>query len=152
MAAADLICDKEATKARQKKKPRYVKLRHPPAPTRGAASSRKRYCSAQAPSAWRPRRQIISGDLRHGKLARSRYPSRMAMLRLIPIWICQCLLFLPGIGIAQLCAELGSHLVVRAFPIDETLPKAVIFFGTAALLGWIGNRHWPEHWRRNPLL
>ena len=30
--------------------------------------------------------------------------------------------------------------------------KAVIFFGTAALLGWIGNRHWPEHWRRNPLL
>jgi hypothetical protein len=86
------------------------------------------------------------------KPASQRYPLRMTMLRLIAIWICQCLLFLLGIGIAQLCAELGSHLVVSAFHIDETLPKAVIFFGTAALLGWIGNRYWPEHWLRNPLL
>ena len=76
----------------------------------------------------------------------------MTMLRLIAIWICQCLLFLLGIGTAQLCAELGSQLVVSAFHIDETLPKAVIFFGTAALLGWIGNRYWPEGWLHNPLL
>jgi hypothetical protein len=86
------------------------------------------------------------------KPAISRHPFRMMMLRLIAIWICQCLLFLIGIGVAQLCAELGSHLLVRAFHIDETLPKALIFFGTAALLGWIGNRYWPEHWLRNPLL
>ncbi len=76
----------------------------------------------------------------------------MAMLRLIIIWICQCLLFLLGIGLAQLSAELGSRLLVAAFHIDETLPKTVIFFGTAALLGWIGNRYWPEGWLSNPLL
>ena len=76
----------------------------------------------------------------------------MMMLRLIAIWICQCLLFLIGIGIAQLCAQLGSELLVRAFNIDETLPKAAIFFGTAALLGWIGNRYWPKGWLSNPLL
>ena len=86
------------------------------------------------------------------KAACPRYAFRMMMLRLIIIWIVQCLLFLIGIGIAQLCAELGSHLVVSAFHIDETLPKAVIFFGTAALLGWIGNRYWPEGWLSNPLL
>jgi hypothetical protein len=86
------------------------------------------------------------------KPASQRYPWRMTMLRLVAIWICQCLLFLLGIGIAQLCAELGSRLLVSAFHIDETLPKAAIFFGTAALLGWIGNRYWPEGWLSNPLL
>ena len=86
------------------------------------------------------------------KPASQRYLLRMTMLRLITIWICQCLLFLLGIGVAQLCAEFGSHLLVSAFHVDATLPKAAIFFGTAALLGWIGNRYWPEHWQRNPLL
>jgi len=86
------------------------------------------------------------------KPASRRYPLRMTMLRLITIWICQCVLFLLGIGIAQLSAELGSHLVVSAFHIDETLPKAAIFFGPAALLVWIGNRYWPEHWLHNPPL
>jgi hypothetical protein len=80
------------------------------------------------------------------------YLLHMTMLRQITIWICQCLLFLIGIGIAQLCAQFGSELLVSVFNIDETLPKAVIFFGTAALLGFLGNRYWPRGWLSNPLL
>lgn len=57
-----------------------------------------------------------------------------------------------GIGIAQRCAQLGSELLVRAFNIYETLPKAVIFFGTATLPGFLGNRYRPKGWLSNPLL
>jgi hypothetical protein len=74
------------------------------------------------------------------------------MIRQLTIWLCQCALFFIGIAFAMLCAQFGAEAVAWAFNIDETIPKAVIFFGTAALLALIGNRFWPEHWLGNPLM
>jgi hypothetical protein len=76
----------------------------------------------------------------------------MMILREITIWICQVVLFLIGISVAGLAAHLGGALVAWAFNIDELIPSAVIFFEAAALIGWIGNRFWPENWMYNPLL
>jgi hypothetical protein len=73
-------------------------------------------------------------------------------MRQITIWICQCVLFGFGIAVAMLCAQFGGEAVAWAFGIDETIPKAVIFFGSAALIALLGNRFWPEHWLSNPLL
>jgi hypothetical protein len=83
--------------------------------------------------------------------SRSAYSFRM-MMRLLTIWICQCALFCLGIAFAMLCAQLGGEAVAWAFNIDETIPKAVIFFGSLAIIGLIGNRFWPEGWLGNPLL
>lgn len=76
----------------------------------------------------------------------------MMILREIPVWICQAVLFLIGISVAGLSAHLGGAVVARAFNVDELMPSAVIFFAAAALIGWIGNRFWPENWMHNPLL
>ena len=69
-------------------------------------------------------------------------------------WGCSLGSLLPSIGIsvAGLAAHLGGALVAWAFNIDELIPSAAIFFAAAALIGWIGNRFWPENWLYNPLL
>jgi hypothetical protein len=76
----------------------------------------------------------------------------MMALRDIVIWIVQAVLFGIGIGIALLTAHLAGPLLATAFPIDELIPTAIVFFAVAAGLGWIGNRFWPEDWLYNPLL
>ena len=68
----------------------------------------------------------------------------MMMLREMMIWLCQGLLFLIGIGIAGLAAHLGGTLIAVAFNVDDLIPTAVIFFAVAAMIGWVGNRFWPE--------
>ena len=57
-----------------------------------------------------------------------------------------------GIGVAGLAAHLIGPLIAGAFNFDELIPTALVFFGGAAALGWIGNRFWPEDWMYNPLL
>ena len=58
-------------------------------------------------------------------------------MRQITIWICQCVLFAIGIALATLCAQFGGEAVAWAFGIDETIPKAVIFFSSAALIALV---------------
>ena len=72
------------------------------------------------------------------------------MLREIVLLLYQAVLF--GIGTAGLAAHLGGALIAGAFGVDELIPTAIIFFAVAALLGWIGNRFWPETWMPNPFL
>ena len=76
----------------------------------------------------------------------------MTTLQTLAIWLIQAVLFLIGISTAGLAAHLGGPLIAGTFNIDELIPSAVIFFGVAAALGWIGNRFWPEHWIHNPFL
>jgi hypothetical protein len=76
----------------------------------------------------------------------------MMALQEIMIWIIQAVLFGIGIGIALLTAHLAGPLLATAFEIDELIPTAVVFFAVAAVLGWLGNRFWPEDWLYNPLL
>jgi len=76
----------------------------------------------------------------------------MMLLYLIVMWTFQVVLFLIGVLLAGLSAHLGGGLIALAFEIDELIPSAIIFFAVAALLGWIGNRLWPEGWLGNPLL
>ena len=70
----------------------------------------------------------------------------------LAIWFIQVVLLLIGVSVAGLAAHLGGALIAGAFNIDELIPSAVIFFAVAAVLGWIGNRVWPEHWIHNPFL
>jgi hypothetical protein len=76
----------------------------------------------------------------------------MMLLRDMMVWIIQAVLFGIGIGFAGLMAHLAGPLLATAFAIDELIPTAVVFFAVAAVLGWIGNRFWPEDWLYNPLL
>jgi hypothetical protein len=76
----------------------------------------------------------------------------MMMLREIAILLCQAVLFCTGIGTAGLAAHLGGALIAGALAIDELIPAAIIFFAVAALLGWIGDRVWPQTWMSYPLL
>jgi hypothetical protein len=76
----------------------------------------------------------------------------MNTLQTLAIWLIQAVLFLIGISTAGLVAHLGGPLIGGAFNVDELIPSAVIFFAVAALLGWIGNRLWPEDWIHNPFL
>ena len=76
----------------------------------------------------------------------------MMTLQTILIWFIQAVLFLIGIGSAGLAAHLGGSFIAGAFGIDELIPSAVIFFAVAGLLGWIGNKLWPDEWTCNPLL
>ncbi len=68
----------------------------------------------------------------------------MMMLREIVILMYQGVLFLIGFGMAGLTAPLGGALVAGVFGIDDLIPSAVIFFAAMAVIGWIGNRFWPE--------
>jgi hypothetical protein len=61
-------------------------------------------------------------------------------------------LFLIGIGTAGVAAHVGGPLIAGAFGIDELIPSAAIFLAVAAVLGWIGNKLWPEEWLYNPFL
>jgi hypothetical protein len=70
----------------------------------------------------------------------------MMLLRDIVFLICQGVLFLIWFSIAGLTAHLGGGLVAGAFGIDDLIPSAVIFFAAVAVIGWIGNRFWPETW------
>ena len=74
------------------------------------------------------------------------------LLRDMMVWIIQAVLFGIGIGFAGLTAHLAGPLLAAVFAIDELIPTAIVFFAVAALLGWIGNRFWPEDWLYNPLL
>ena len=76
----------------------------------------------------------------------------MMLLRALVIWTVQVLLFGIGIGVAGLTAHLTGPLIAGAFDIDELIPTALVFFGVAAALGWIGDRIWPQDWIYNPLL
>jgi hypothetical protein len=76
----------------------------------------------------------------------------MMLLRDMMVWIIQAVLFGIGIGFAGLMAHLAGPLLATAFAIDELILTAVVFFAVAAVLGWIGNRFWPEDWLHNPLL
>jgi hypothetical protein len=76
----------------------------------------------------------------------------MMLLRDMMVWIIQAMLFGIGIGFAGLTAHLTGPLLATAFAIDELIPTAIVFFAVAAVLGWIGNRFWPEDWLYNPLL
>lgn len=76
----------------------------------------------------------------------------MMLLRALVIWTVQVLLFGIGIGMAGLTAHLAGPLIAGAFDIDELIPTALIFFGVAAALGWIGDKVWPQDWIYNPLL
>ena len=76
----------------------------------------------------------------------------MITLHAIAIWLIQAVLFTIGIGTAGLAAHIGGPLIAGAFGIDELIPSAVIFFAVAAVLGWIGNKLWPEDWIHNPFL
>jgi hypothetical protein len=76
----------------------------------------------------------------------------MMALRIIMIWLLQGVLFGTGIGLAGLTAHLAGPLLAQTFAIHELIPTAVVFFATAAGIGWIGNRFWPEDWLYNPLL
>jgi hypothetical protein len=67
------------------------------------------------------------------------------MMRLMLIWTFQCVLFVIGLAAAMLCAQFGEA-IAWAFGIEELVPKAVIFFGSLAIVGLIGNRFWPEEW------
>jgi hypothetical protein len=68
------------------------------------------------------------------------------------IWFCQAVLFGVGVAAAMLCAQFGAEAIAWTLGIDELVPKAVIFFGSLAIVGLIGNRVWPEHWTGNRLL
>ena len=70
----------------------------------------------------------------------------------IVIWIIQTVLFAIGIGTAGLTAHLAGPLLAATFAIDELIPTAIVFFAVMAVLGWFGNRFWPEEWMQNPLL
>ena len=76
----------------------------------------------------------------------------MMILREIVLLLYQAVLFCIGMGTAGLAAHLGGALIAGAFGVDELVPTAIIFFTVAALLGWIGNRFWPETWMPNPFL
>jgi hypothetical protein len=76
----------------------------------------------------------------------------MMLFRAIVIWTVQVLLFGIGIGVAGLAAHLAGPLIAGTLGIDELIPMALVFFAAAAVLGWIGNRFWPEDWMYNPLL
>ena len=76
----------------------------------------------------------------------------MITLQTLAIWLIQGVVFLIGISTAGLAAHLGGPLIAGAFKVDELIPSAVIFFGFAAVLGWIGNKLWPEDWTHNPFL
>jgi len=76
----------------------------------------------------------------------------MMLLRALVIWTVQVLLFGIGIGTAGLTAHLAGPLIAGVFDIDELIPTALVFFGVAAALGWIGDRFWPRDWIYNPLL
>jgi hypothetical protein len=76
----------------------------------------------------------------------------MMALRDMMIWIIQAVLFGIGIGFAGLTAHLAGPLLATAFAIDELIATAIVFFAVTAVLGWIGNRFWPEDWLYNPLL
>ena len=76
----------------------------------------------------------------------------MMLFRALVIWTVQVLLFTIGIGVAGLAAHLIGPLIAGTFDIDELIPTALVFFGVAAALGWIGDRFWPEDWIHNPLL
>jgi len=81
-----------------------------------------------------------------------RYRRGMMALRDIMIWIIQAVLFGIGIGFAGLTAHLAGPLLATAFAIDELIPTAIVSFAVVAVLGWFGNRFWPEDWMYNPLL
>jgi hypothetical protein len=51
-----------------------------------------------------------------------------------------------------LTAHVAGPLLATAFAIDELIPTAIVFFAVVAVLGWFGNRFWPEEWMCNPLL
>jgi hypothetical protein len=87
----------------------------------------------------------------HNGLA-CRYRRHMFTLQIIAIWLIQSVLFLIGIGTAGLAAHVGGALVAGAFNVDDAIPSATIFFAVAAVLGWIGNKLWPEDWGGNPFL
>lgn len=74
------------------------------------------------------------------------------MMRLMTILICQIVLFVIGIAAAMLCAQFGGAAIAWAFGIDELIPKALIFFGSLAIIGLIGDRFWPGDWWGNWLL
>ena len=76
----------------------------------------------------------------------------MITLHAIAIWLIQAVLFLIGIATAGVAAHVGGPLIAGAFGIDELVPSAAIFFAVAAVLGWIGNKLWPEEWLYNPFL
>ena len=81
----------------------------------------------------------------------------MMLFRAIVLWTVQVLLFGIGIGTAGLLAHLFGPIIGQAFAIDELIPTALLTLlaagheTTAATLGWIGNRFWPEDWMHNPL-
>ncbi|MEH2527851.1 MULTISPECIES: hypothetical protein [unclassified Bradyrhizobium] len=56
------------------------------------------------------------------------------------------------IGIAGLTAHPAGPLAAAAFAIDELIPTAIVFFAVVTVLGWFGNRFWPDDWIYNPLL
>jgi len=76
----------------------------------------------------------------------------MMALRDLLIWIIQAVLSGIGIGIALLTAHVAGPLLATALAIDELIPTAIVFFAVVAVLGWFGNRFWPEDWMYNPLL
>jgi hypothetical protein len=76
----------------------------------------------------------------------------MMMLREIAILLYQAVLFCIAIGTAGLAAHLGGAFIAGALAIDELIPTAVIFFAVVALLGWIGDRVWPQTWMSYPML
>ena len=76
----------------------------------------------------------------------------MIMLQILAIWLIQAVLFLIGISTAGLAAHLGGPLIAGGCNIDELIPSAAIFFGVAAMLGWIGNKLWPDDWIHNPFI
>jgi hypothetical protein len=76
----------------------------------------------------------------------------MMLFRAIVILTVKVLLFGIGIGVAGLAAHLAGPLIAGTLGIDELIPMALVFFAAAAVLGWIGNRFWPEDWMYNPLL
>lgn len=76
----------------------------------------------------------------------------MSLLGNIAIWIIQAVLFGIGIALAGLTAHLAGPAMATFLNIDELIPSAIIFLAVAAVLGWIGNRFWPEDWIDNPLL
>ena len=73
----------------------------------------------------------------------------MTILRDIVLLLYHTVLFAIAIVIAGLSAHFGGDLIAAAFGIDQLIPSAVIFFAVAALLGWIGDRIWPEPWLSN---
>lgn len=73
----------------------------------------------------------------------------MTIVREIVLLMYHTVLLGIGIGIAGLTAHLGGNLIAAAFGVDELVPSAVIFFAAAAVIGWIGDRIWPQGWLTN---